>query len=328
MYAKIRLRNLSWNEVDQADVHNFRKHDELGFEKPINVKSSNKWMEMGYQNSDLITENYGEVNTLKEAIENCFNERKIYPRKGAVVALEYVIGLSTEVFDKINKQNYILTSVLSRLEAFLIKKHGAENIISSSYHFDETTPHAHIIVVPVSKKKTKWDLRKEAKEGIVLPDNYRLCAKDFSGGPKLLTDLQNDFYNFSNNFTTSRFGINLTKHVPVKEQNKEYQEKTDHRLGEIKENLRLINEQIEALDGKSAEYRKAFWEKAQEEIRKAKELKEEIELSKPPLTDRQIKDINWHKTNMTESQKPLKPIDPKPNQAKGEDKKPNKGMSM
>jgi hypothetical protein len=328
MYAKIRVRNLSWAEVEQADVHNFRKHEELGFEKPENIKSSTKWMQMGYQNFAHLTENYGDTTTLTESIKNCFSKLEIYPRKGAVVALEYVIGLSPEVFEEIHKKNYILQSALTRLEEFIFKKHGSENIISSAYHFDETTPHAHIIVVPIVKKKTKWDLRKEEKEGIVLSDKFRLCAKEFTGEAKLLSEMQTDFYNFSNTFVSSRFGITLTKHTPAKEQTKEYQEKTNHKMVESNENLSQLLQQIDALDAKLEEHKNAVWQKAQEEIQKAKELKEEIELSKPPINERQIKDIKWHQKNITESQKPLKPIDPKPNQAKGEEKKPNKGMSM
>jgi hypothetical protein len=52
---------------------------------------------------------------------------------------------------------------------------GERNIISAVVHMDERTPHMHLTFVPITK------------------DN-RLCAKDFTGGRKDMSKLQDKFY--------------------------------------------------------------------------------------------------------------------------------------
>ena len=59
---------------------------------------------------------------------------------------------------------------------WLAEKHGEENIIMASKHRDETTPHIHIVVVPIDEKG-------------------KLNARSFIGGTKhRMGDLQDEFY--------------------------------------------------------------------------------------------------------------------------------------
>lgn len=46
---------------------------------------------------------------------------------------------------------------------FFARKFGSQNVISFQVHLDETTPHAHVLVVPVAKRKTFGRTRKYQK---------------------------------------------------------------------------------------------------------------------------------------------------------------------
>lgn len=97
-------------------------------------------------------------------------------RKNAVKAIEYVIAYSPDA--KIDHNKYF-----DNAADFFIKKHGIENIIQLAVHYDEKTPHMHLIAVPVVKKKYKDGTKKTA-----------LCCRDFLGGRDKMVKLQDNFY--------------------------------------------------------------------------------------------------------------------------------------
>lgn len=68
-------------------------------------------------------------------------------RKNAVLASEYYIGASPEYFIGATKKEVEL--YLDNAEKWLKKKHGAENVVYVSRHYDETSPHISAIVVPI-----------------------------------------------------------------------------------------------------------------------------------------------------------------------------------
>ena len=95
-------------------------------------------------------------------------------RKDAVICLEYLITASPAHFGEWREsgnhgQDYFADSI-----AWLEKKHGKQNVVCTSIHLDESTPHLCAYVVPLTK-------------------DGRLSAKDFVGGRKVLADLQTDF---------------------------------------------------------------------------------------------------------------------------------------
>lgn len=76
-------------------------------------------------------------------------KRKI--RKDCPRALEYVISASPEFFESATeeeKSDYFRKSL-----EYLKSRHGNENVISAVIHNDESTPHMHVVVVPVIKEK-------------------------------------------------------------------------------------------------------------------------------------------------------------------------------
>ncbi len=90
-------------------------------------------------------------------------------RKNAVHALDYMITTSSDASDR-DKQIAIEESI-----AWIEEKHGKENVLLCSVHRDETTPHAHVLVMPL-------------KDG-------KLNAKHFVGGSKhRLSELQDELH--------------------------------------------------------------------------------------------------------------------------------------
>lgn len=97
-------------------------------------------------------------------------------RKDAVLTIEYLITASPEAFKRHGgKMDDMGDGYFTDALKWLQKKHGKENVISSTIHLDETTPHLVAYVVPMTK------------------DN-RLSCKDFLGGPAKLRAMQDDFY--------------------------------------------------------------------------------------------------------------------------------------
>lgn len=73
------------------------------------------------------------------------------PRKNAVHAVEYMFSASPEWFA--NKDRSEVLEYLRDCTNYVKAKYGAENVISVRHHFDETSPHTHVVVVPMSHGK-------------------------------------------------------------------------------------------------------------------------------------------------------------------------------
>jgi hypothetical protein len=95
-------------------------------------------------------------------------------RKNAVLAIEYLITASPDWNGWKNKEKD--SEFFDKAKEWLIKKHGAENVISTTIHRDETTPHMAVYVVPIDSKGN-------------------LNAREFLGGRAKLSKMQTDFHN-------------------------------------------------------------------------------------------------------------------------------------
>lgn len=92
-------------------------------------------------------------------------------RSDAVLGLEYVVTAHQDWFkglDRAAQDAYLMDSL-----EWLRKRHGADNVVGWSIHRDEQAPHLAVFVVPL-------------KDG-------KLNAKHFTGGKKVLSQLQTDF---------------------------------------------------------------------------------------------------------------------------------------
>lgn len=105
-----------------------------------------------------------------EAIQATVKERLPAKRRSdAVLCIEYFIGASPEFFT-LGQDG---ASYFRAARAWLVDRHGAENVISTHVHRDETSPHMIAYVVPL--------------------DGDRLNAKKWLGGKARLSEMQTDF---------------------------------------------------------------------------------------------------------------------------------------
>src|SRR5690554_2409755 len=72
-------------------------------------------------------------------------------RKNAVHAIEYMFSASPEWFK--DKDRTQVLDYLRDCTNYVKDKYGVKNVISVRYPFDETTPHAHVVVVPMHNQK-------------------------------------------------------------------------------------------------------------------------------------------------------------------------------
>lgn len=104
-------------------------------------------------------------------------------RKNGVRCIEYLMTASPEKMNELSrdKQDAYFEDALEWLK----EKHGAENVVYSGIHRDETTPHMYAYVVPLSQEKDQDG--KLVKPG-------KLNCREFLGGTKhVLSELQTDF---------------------------------------------------------------------------------------------------------------------------------------
>lgn len=123
--------------------------------------------------------------SIVESLKICLNNLKIIPRKNAVLAVEYVVTASPEFFKQVEEDHrnspFAKDTYTNRERYFrdaldyLSDRHGRSNILSSTIHLDEETPHMHVVVVPIDGKN-------------------KLNARHFLGGRDKMRKLQDDFY--------------------------------------------------------------------------------------------------------------------------------------
>lgn len=107
--------------------------------------------------------------SVKQAINERLPEKR---RKDAVLCIEYLITASPEWEgwqNKVQQDEYFNRSI-----AWLEQRHGKENVITTSIHLDETTPHLVAYVVPIDH-------------------NGKLNCKHFLGGKNKLSTMQTEF---------------------------------------------------------------------------------------------------------------------------------------
>lgn len=114
---------------------------------------------------------------VKQRAKKLVEQRVEKLRSNAVYATEMIISASPEAMNTMTKEQQI--QYLKDGIQLLIEKFGADNFISAHFHFDETTPHAHVFMSCVTKN---------AK------GKYSTNFKAFIDGPTELGKFQDEFY--------------------------------------------------------------------------------------------------------------------------------------
>jgi len=141
-FAIARFRKIKQQDNDKHNgvlIHNLRTeiHSNVNAEK---VKF-NKILIGGYTPKAIKTT----LNDRWKKLEDT-NTRKT--RKDAVGSLELILTASNDYFTDDNVESWTKANL-----DFAIAEYGEKNIISAILHMDETTPHLHLLIVPVVNGK-------------------------------------------------------------------------------------------------------------------------------------------------------------------------------
>ena len=145
-----------------------------------------------------------------EYIKNRLNRLNVVTRSDSVIAIEYMLTASPEFFKKKGKDGKTEPAIsqkkfnawVKKNKQFLEKKHGKQNIVSFAVHMDESSPHIHCLVLPLSKQDHHQAV--EGKSGKSKVKRWVLSAKNFLGGRAKLRDLQTDYANDMGEFGLER----------------------------------------------------------------------------------------------------------------------------
>ncbi len=121
------------------------------------------------QNYNLVKRDMPYTQYINERIKSLNLPTK--PRKDAVVMNSFVLGSDRTFFDELAPLRR--RDFFEDCTRFFIEKYGEENIISAVVHVDETTPHLHLNLIPIT--------------------NGRLCSKELFN-KKQLSALQTEFH--------------------------------------------------------------------------------------------------------------------------------------
>ena len=138
------------------------------------------------------------VNDVNNRIAEGYKGKKAI-RKDAVKAFRIILSGSHERMKEIEQNPRELERWQNANIKFMRQRFGSDNLVRMTLHRDETTPHIHAVVVPITS-------------------DGRLSAKDFIDGPKALKQLQTDYAQAMQEFGLSRGRENsAAKHTDVKE---------------------------------------------------------------------------------------------------------------
>jgi len=212
MYGTINVLEVHAKDVKGCEQHNRRQYE--ADKMPKNIDPSRIHL-----NEERIADGKASFN---EAIYEKL--KGVTVRKNAVIALEYVLGASPEFFERTGKPKVYLNHCID----FVNARHKKENVVAINIHLDEMTPHVHVLVVPIVEKEVRW--KNKMREGQKM--EHRLCARDFTGHPNMLRQLQKDFYEHIVPFGEFA-GAEFTRYTSAQEQVKVYNDRTDYRIAEV-----------------------------------------------------------------------------------------------
>ena len=192
-YAIIRNEKLTRVEAQGAYIHNARR----------SKGHTNKDIDNGRTHLNFYEQTYiKEFDRIKKEYD-----LKGHIRSNSIILCEMMITSDNEFFDKIGLEETKRYFKESYKFVCNYKNLGEKYIVSAVVHLDETTPHMHLIYIPVIHTKDK--------EGNLID---KICARDFWRGRDSYRDLQNEFYKY----ITSK-GFELERGLQIEETGAKHQ---------------------------------------------------------------------------------------------------------
>ena len=195
-YAIIRNKNYKMGQLPYIYRHNERKNTNYS-NKDINKSNSIK-------NYSLKT-----INTSYQKAFNLIKEK--YKLKGQIkkvsnVMCELIITSDKDFFERIGEQETKRYFKLAYDFVVNYNNLGEEFIVSAKVHNDETTPHLHIVFIPVVHTTNK-----KGKE------INKIACSEFWKGKESYRILQDRFYKYvtDNGFDLERGNTKDNEHIPI-----------------------------------------------------------------------------------------------------------------
>ena len=196
-YAIIRNEKLTRVEAQGAYIHNVRRS-----KGHTNKDIDNTRTHLNFYCKKNEQTYIKEFDRIKKGYD-----LKGHIRSNSIILCEMMITSDNEFFDKIGLEETKRYFKESYKFVCNYKNLGEKYIVSAVVHLDETTPHMHLIYIPVIHTKDK--------EGNEID---KTCARDFWRGRDSYRDLQNEFHKY----ITSK-GFELERGLPIEETGAKHQ---------------------------------------------------------------------------------------------------------
>ena len=222
-----------------------RKRTDLGGIQKENTRTAQNYNNKVNPGMDIFNVTLKESNNWLQDINREIQAAGAKARSNSVMALDTIYTASPEFFqERTNAEN-------DRFFRDCLKFHESHfgHIISAVVHYDETTPHLHVISVPLTK-------------------DGRLSARDVIGNKSKMSKTQDSFFEQ----VGRDYGLARGIHMDGQEK-KQHISAQEHELREIKQKIAREQEKLEAIEH-SEEMARI---RAQESKRTAEELQKQVE---------------------------------------------------
>lgn len=223
-----------------------RKRTDLGGIQRENTRTATEYNNRVNPGMDVFNVTLKESSNWLQDIDNEIRAAGAKSRSNSVLALDTIYTASPEFFQgKANAEN-------DKFFQDCLKFHESRfgHIISAVVHYDETTPHLHVISVPLTK-------------------DGRLSARDVIGNKAKMTKTQDQFFEQ----VGRGYGLERGIHMDGQEK-KQHISAQEHTLREIRQQIAKGQETLEAIEHSE----KIARTRAQKARQTAAELQKQIEV--------------------------------------------------
>lgn len=253
-----------------------RKRTDLGGIQKENTRTAQNYNNKVSPGMDIFNVTLKESDNWLQDIDSEIKATGAKARSNSVLALDTIYTASPDFFTgRNNTEN-------DRFFRDCLKFHESHfgHIISAVVHYDETTPHLHVISVPLTK-------------------DGRLSARDVIGNKSKMSKTQDSFFEQ----VGRSYGLERGIHMDGQEK-KEHISAQEHELREIRQKIAREQEQLEAIEH-SEEMARI---RAQESKRTAEELQKQVEQLQEERT-KQHNSLKMLSASKVNKQKELKTLD-------------------
>lgn len=147
-YVVATMKKLKMSDLGGVQVEFDRQYqDEKAYKNDVDLTRSN-------QNLELVDRHISQKGSLRRDVEKYINENKSSSRKirkDAVVLNSWIITSDKSFFEPLTHEQQV--QFFQDAKTFFANRYGVENVQHATVHFDETTPHMHMGIVPMKDGK-------------------------------------------------------------------------------------------------------------------------------------------------------------------------------